>query len=89
MKTYLLAMSSLTLATKAQRILQGASIPAAVVKTPASLSPRGCSNSVKVSAVVFKRSKNLLERNGIRYLKLFASDDGLRYKEVYNGSNLL
>ena len=89
MKTYLLAMSSLTLATKAQRLLNGASIPSSVVKTPASLSPRGCSNSVKVSAPMLQRSKNLLERNGIRYLKLFVSDDGVRFKEVINGGNLL
>ncbi len=75
-------MSSLTVATQAQRILTGASIPATVVKTPASLSPRGCSNSVKVNALVLQRSKKLLERKGIRYLKLFVSEDGVRYKEV-------
>ncbi|MBR6812599.1 MAG: DUF3343 domain-containing protein [Oscillospiraceae bacterium] len=82
MRYYLLAMSSLTLATQAQRLLTGASIPASVVKTPSYLSPRGCSNSVRINALMLLRAKNLLEKKGIKYLKLFASSDGVHYKEV-------
>ena len=79
---YLLAMRSLTQAGTAQKLLKQNGVAAWVVKTPASLSPKGCSNSVKVGGSVYNRANAILQKGGITPVKVFVSRDGVHYSEV-------
>ncbi len=82
MKYYLLAVSSLTNANRGQKALYEAGVAGVVVKTPTYLSPKGCSNSIKINGSHFLTANNALSKAGLTIVKVFGSNDDIRYSEV-------
>ena len=82
MKYYLLAMSSLTRANAGRKLLLSSGVRAAVVKTPAYLSPRGCAYALRVSASAMPGAGRLLSGASLAPVKIFGSRDGVRWSEL-------
>lgn len=81
MKHYLIMCRSVTGAQRAERILERALIHASAVKAPAHLTRSGCAYAIRLHAKL-EEALLLLDKNGIRYGKIFVSDNGTEYGEV-------
>ena len=80
--TYLIMCRSLTYAQRVANALERAGIPARLLRSPAEISPSGCSYSVKVAARNLTRALTVLNRMGLPYLGVYVSSAGYGYQEV-------
>lgn len=79
---YLIMCRSLTYAQRVANALERAGIPARLLRSPAEISPTGCSYSVKVAARNLSRALTVLNRMRIPYLGVYVSSAGYGYQEV-------
>ena len=81
MNHYLIIYRSVTQAQMAGRILNGAGIVYQIQRTPAGLTERGCSYSVRVPERYIRRALDRLQGTRPAFYKIFRSTDG-EYAEV-------
>ena len=79
---YLLMCRSLTYGQRVANVLERAGIPARLMRSPAEISPTGCSYSVKVAARNLSRAMTVLNRTGLPYLGIYVGSNGYGYQEV-------
>jgi len=82
MEFYLLALRSLTYAQRGREVLAGAGIRAGIVKTPAVVSPKGCSHSLKLKSRDAQRGVQVLRSEGVKIEKIFAATAAGNFLEV-------
>ena len=81
MNHYLIVYRSVTQAQLAGRILNGAGIVYQIQRTPAGLTERGCSYSVRVPERYIRRALDRLQDARPAFYKIFQSIDG-QYVDV-------
>ena len=81
MSYYLILCRSVTQAQRAGRLLAAAGITYRIFRSPAGLTERGCSYSVKVSSANGPRALSLITGGGIRPVKTVIFSGG-EYTEV-------
>ena len=81
MEYYLIVCRSITQAQRAGRLLAAAGVTFRIFRSPAGLTERGCSYSLKVSQANGARALSLLREGGIRPMKTVAVARG-EYTEV-------
>ncbi len=70
MESYTLALSSATMALKAQNVLSKYSIRSTVVRVDPGMTRRGCSFGIRFDAYNADNARLLLTRNSIKYSEL-------------------
>lgn len=75
MQYYLMMCRSLTYAQRAQRALDRAGVPTAVVKAPRAVSGGGCAYGVRVAVEKYQRAEEILRKTGLPMGKVYAYDD--------------
>lgn len=81
MNHYLILCRSVTQAQRAGYLLSAVGITNRIFRSPAGLTERGCSYSVRIGEPYFQDAMEVLRRNGLRPLKVFLHRDG-QYIEV-------
>ncbi len=77
-KTWIITFRSITFAQKAQRLLRGERIEAALQRTPAGLSERGCSYCLGLRERDITAAMAVLRRNHLLTGKIFSrAEEGL------------
>lgn len=80
---YLILCRSLTYAQKMAQTLERAGIGAWLCRTPASISPSGCSYSVKIARQEIDRAVAVIGRFDMPYLiNIYTGTEGQEYQEV-------
>ncbi len=79
---YLIMCRSLTYAQNIVRTLDRAGIPAWLIRSPASISPSGCSHSVKISQQNLGNALTVLNRFQLPYLGIYVGSPAQGYQEV-------
>lgn len=81
---YLIMCRSLTYAQKLSRALEKAGITAQILRSPTSISPTGCSYSVRISGHSLSRALMILNREKLPHLGIYVgtSQDGFREVEL-------
>ena len=80
---YLIMCRSLTYAQRVSNALERAGIPSRVLRSPAEISPRGCSYSVRLSARHLSRALTVLNQRRLPYSGVYVSGPGYGgYREV-------
>jgi len=79
---YLIMCRSLTYAQRVANTLERAGIPARILRSPAEISPKGCSYSVRVGSRQLARSLTVLNQKKLPYLGIYVGGGGLGYREV-------
>ena len=80
---YLIMCRSLTYAQRAANALERAGIPVRLLRSPAEISPTGCSYSVKLPARYLSRAMTVLNRNRLPYGGIYVKGaDYGGYREV-------
>lgn len=79
---YLIMCRSLTYGQRVANGLERAGIPARILRSPAEISPSGCSYSVKVAARNLSRALTVLKRMGLPYLGVYVNSPDYGYQEV-------
>lgn len=79
---YLILCKSLTDAQKMAQTLERAGIGAWLSRTPASISPSGCSYSVKIARQEKERAAAVIRTFGLPYLNVYVGMAGQEYQEV-------
>ena len=79
---YLIMCRSLTYAQRVSKALERGGVPGRILRSPASISPRGCSYSVRVSARHLGRAMAILNRTGLPYQGIFVGSAEYGYREV-------
>ncbi len=79
---YLIMCRSLTYAQRVANGLERAGIPARILRSPAALSPNGCSHSVRIPARSLSRALTVLHRRRLPYLGIYVGGAGEDYREV-------
>lgn len=80
--SYLIMCRSLTYAQRVANTLERAGIPARILRSPAEISPRGCSYSVRVGERNLSRTLTVLARKKLPYLGIYVGRSGKGYQEV-------
>lgn len=70
MTSYTIAISTMTLAFKAQQVLGQYSIPSSIIKIDPSQTKKGCSYGVKMNYYHADNAKRLLTQNSIKFSEL-------------------
>jgi len=79
---YLIMCRSLTYAQRVANTLERAGIPARILRSPAEISPRGCSYSVRVGSRQFSRTLTVLAQKKLPYLGIYVGRTGAGFQEV-------
>ncbi|MBR2490290.1 MAG: DUF3343 domain-containing protein [Ruminiclostridium sp.] len=79
---YLIMCRSLTYAQRVAGTLERAGIPARILRSPAEISPRGCSYSVRVGGRNLSRTLTVLAQKKLPYLGIYVGQRGEGYREV-------
>lgn len=79
---YLIMCRSLTHAQRMSRALERAGISARVLRSPAEISPSGCSYSVKIAAQTLSRALPVLNRMHLTHGGVYVGTAGYGYQEV-------
>lgn len=79
---YLIMCRSLTYGQRVANTLERAGISARLLRSPAEISPTGCSYSVKISSQNLSRALTVLNRMRIPYLGVYVGSPGYGYREV-------
>lgn len=79
---YLFMCKSLTYAQRSQKALERAGISANIIKSPSSLSTRGCGYSVSVSYARGSRAAEILKKSSLLQGKIYIQEADGSYKEV-------
>ena len=82
MTYYLIMCRSLTYAQRTAALLERVGITARILRTPRSISNRGCSHSVKISQRNLTDALIVLHREGMDPLRLYLIHGDGSYKEV-------
>ena len=73
---------SVTHAQRGEGILSGAGIRCAMQRTPRWMEEQGCGYCLRLRRQELDRARDLLERNGIRFRKIYRSDERGELVEV-------
>lgn len=79
---YLIVCRSLTYAQRIANALESAGVRARVLRSPAELSPSGCSYSVRLPARGLSRAMTVLRHTGLPYLGIYVGSVEERWREV-------
>ena len=79
---YLIMCRSVTYAQKIVRTLERAGISAFMIRSPAEISPSGCSHSVKISKQNLPRALALLRQFRLPYTGIYVGSPEEGYQEV-------
>jgi hypothetical protein len=79
---YLIMCRSLTYAQRVAYTLERAGIPARILRSPAAISPKGCSYSVRVGERQLSRAMSILAQKKLPYLGIYVGRRGDGYREV-------
>ena len=79
---YLIMCRSLTYAQRVSNALERAGIPARLLRSPAEISPGGCSYSVRIPARWLSRAMTVMERTGLPVQGIYVSAPGDGFREV-------
>ena len=79
---YLIMCRSLTYAQRVAGTLERAGIPARILRSPAEISPKGCSYSVRVGGRHLSRTLTVLAQKRLPYLGIYVGQRGEGYQEV-------
>lgn len=79
---YLIMCRSLTYAQRTAHTLERAGITARILRSPASISPSGCSYSVKISGRNLSKTLEILNRFQLPHLGIFVGTSEQGYQEV-------
>lgn len=82
MTYYLIVCRSLTFAQRTAAVLERSGIPAHILRTPAAISPRGCSHSVKISQRRLTQALVALKKAGLTPGQIFLTEGDGSYREV-------
>ncbi len=82
MTYYLIVCRSLTFAQRTAAALERQGIPAHILRTPAVISKRGCSHSVKISQRHLTGALVALNRAGLSAGQVFLTEGDGSYREV-------
>ena len=75
MKNYMLTFRSITLAQRAERILNRGAIDCTLQRTPRWLAEQGCGYSIRINSGDLQRSIMLLRQNRIDYKRIYRQTD--------------
>lgn len=81
MNDYYFTFRSVTAAMQGRQLLHKSGVPVAAVRTPMELRQQGCGYSLRVGERVYGRAKELLDRVGASYRRIYRRQDG-RWQEV-------
>ena len=73
---------SVTHAQRGERILGGEGVRCAMQRTPRWMEEQGCGYCLRLRRQELDRARDLLERNGIRFRKIYRSDERGELVEV-------
>lgn len=79
---YLIMCRSLTHAQRVSNALERAGIHTRILRSPAAISPAGCSYSVKVPQRGLSRGLTVLNKTGLSYLGIYVSSPDYGWQEV-------
>jgi hypothetical protein len=79
---YLIMCRSLTYAQRIVQTLERSGINAWLVRSPASISPSGCSHSVKIAQRNLPKALTVLNRVKLPYLGIYVGSPEEGYQEV-------
>ena len=79
---YLIMCRSLTYAQRIVHTLDRAGINAWLIRSPASVSPSGCSYSVKIAQQNLSKALTVLNRTQLPYLGIYVGSPAQGYQEV-------
>ena len=79
---YLIMCRSLTYAQKILRTLERAGLSAFLIRSPAEISPSGCSHCVKISQQNLERVLALLRQFQLPYIGIYVGSTESGYQEV-------
>ena len=79
---YLLMCRSLTYAQRIANTLETAGVRARVLRSPAELSPSGCSYSVRLPARFLAKAMAVLKHTGLPYLGIYVGSPAEHWREV-------
>lgn len=82
MVNYLIMCRSLTYAQKISRTLERAGIRAWIVRSPASITPSGCSHSVKIAERNLMTALQVINRFQLPYMGVYIGSAEEGYQEV-------
>lgn len=80
--SYLIMCRSLTYAQRVANALERAGLPARILRSPAEISPSGCSYSVKIPGRVLSRALTILNRTRLPHLGIYVSSPDYGWQEV-------
>ena len=79
---YFIMCRSLTYAQRIANALERAGISARILRSPAEISPAGCSHSVKIAQRYLSRAMAVLNQTRLPYLGIYVESAGFGYQEV-------
>ena len=79
---YLIMCRSLTYAQRIVQTLDRAGINAWLIRSPASVSPSGCSYSVKISPKNLSKALTVMNRFQLPYIGIYVGSPSAGYQEV-------
>ena len=79
---YLIMCRSLTYAQRIANALENAGIRVRVLRSPAELSPGGCSYSVRLPARFLARAMSVLKHTGLPYQGIYVGSPAEHWREV-------
>lgn len=79
---YLIVCRSLTFAQRTAAVLERAGIPAHILRTPAPISPRGCSHSVKIAHRRLSQALVALKKADLSPRQIYMTEGDGSYREV-------
>ena len=82
MVNYLIMCRSLTYAQKIAKTLERAGINAWIIRSPASITPTGCSHSVKIAERNLARALQVINHMKLPYMGIYVGTVGEGYREV-------
>ena len=82
MTYYYIVCRSLTLAQRTAAVLERSGVPAHILRTPAAISPRGCSHSVKLSQRRLTQALVALKRAGLTPGPIYLAEGDGSFREV-------
>ena len=75
MKNYMVTFRSITLAQRAERLLNRGEIDCALQRTPRWMEEQGCGYSIRINNCDLQRSIMLLRQNRIDYKRIYRQTD--------------
>lgn len=77
MNSCLITFRSVTVAQRGERVLRNAGLECYLRRTPKWMEEQGCGYSLKVLTGDLHMCKSILDRNQVRYKKIYTPDDGV------------